>query len=323
MGKVSVVIRTYNRPEYLEGAIQTALQQTYDPLTVIVVDDGSEMDYATDLTANHERARCIRHEENRGAAAAMNTGIEATEGDFIAFLDDDDRWHETKTERQVAALTERPRAGLADCLKISVRPDGELISLESSAPDGDLSRETLIRNAVGSPSRVLLRRAVISEYRFDEALPTKNDWDFFLRVCQEWPVVLVPERLYVRTHHPSISSDPVVARRDRLRVIQKHEETIRANGCWERTMATHHANLGRKLFETRNRNRARHHLHRAVTLRPTAKYLALLAFTYFPWIAFTIALRSKRITELYRHGSSCTEELSRAVPGFPPERSPT
>jgi hypothetical protein len=178
MGRaVSVVIRTYERPDYLPGAVETALQQTHNPLRVVVVDDGSSTEYAAELAASYDRVRCIEHGANRGSAAAMNTGLDTVDGEFVAFLDDD-RWHETKVERQVAALATTPEAGLATCLRISVTPEGQVVSCQSSAPSGDLSRRLLVRNAIGSPSRVLTRREVVTEHRFDETLPTKNDWEF-------------------------------------------------------------------------------------------------------------------------------------------------
>ncbi|MFB6186238.1 MAG: glycosyltransferase family 2 protein, partial [Halobacteriaceae archaeon] len=94
---VSVVIPTYERPEYLQGAIQTALGQTYDNIEVIVVDDGSSDPYADEIVAEFPQSvTCIRHDENEGLSAARNTGIRNANGEYVAFLDDDDRWHKTK-----------------------------------------------------------------------------------------------------------------------------------------------------------------------------------------------------------------------------------
>lgn len=130
--------------------------------------------------------------------------------------------------------------------------------------------------------------------------------------------MLVPEQLYIRTTHPSLSSDPRVARRDIRAVIRKHEETIRAAGCWAETMAAYHTDLGRKFIEARERDEAHHHLRKAASLQPTTRRLALLAFTVLPWVVFSIALRAKRADETRRHRRPAVDDLSQSVPGLSP-----
>jgi glycosyltransferase involved in cell wall biosynthesis len=107
---VSVVIPTYNRADRLEGAILSAVNQDPGPLEVIVVDDAStDGTDAARLEAIDRRVRVIRHPNNRGSAAARNTGIDAARGDWIAFLDHDDQWLPGKLERQWPQI-----AGLSD-----------------------------------------------------------------------------------------------------------------------------------------------------------------------------------------------------------------
>lgn len=102
---VSVVIPLCERPEYLRGAIKTAVKQTYDAIEVIVVDDGSTEQYAdTIVTDFPEHVQYVRHEENSGLSAARNTGIERATGRYVAFLDDGDRWHRGKIEQQLKLL---------------------------------------------------------------------------------------------------------------------------------------------------------------------------------------------------------------------------
>lgn len=319
MVEVSVIIPTYERPDHLVGAIETVLGQTHDAVEVVVVDDGSSTSYAAEMAARHDPVRCVTHEENRGAAAARNTGIEAANGTYVAFLDDDDRWHESKLERQVAALEAQPDAGLVSCLMTSVTTDGELLTCERSTPAGDLSDRVLAENAVGSPSRVLVRREALSGYRFDETVPILHDWELFLRICQEWPIAIVPSHLYVRVWHGSLSSDPVAVADDRRRILRKHEALIRERGQWSTALATHHTTVGRKYLGAGDHATARDHLRRAVTRRPTPRRLALLALSAGPPIAVQSAVRCKRVLDRKRHDCPDTKMLRASVSGFPTE----
>ena len=97
---ISVVIPTYNRGHVIRKSIESVLNQSFDDIEVIVVDDGSTDD--TKLVVhniNDDRVRYI-YQHNAGACAARNTGIDCAGGDYIAFQDSDDIWHSEKLERQ-------------------------------------------------------------------------------------------------------------------------------------------------------------------------------------------------------------------------------
>lgn len=102
---VSVVIPTYNRSEFLVQAVQSVLKQTRSALEIIVVDDASS-DATRDVLMQIQdaRLRYLRHEVNLGGAAARNTGIDAAQGDYVAFLDSDDQWFPTKIETQLERI---------------------------------------------------------------------------------------------------------------------------------------------------------------------------------------------------------------------------
>lgn len=106
--KVSVIIPVYNYDRYLAEAIDSVLNQTYRNLEVIVVDDGS-----TDQTGEVAKSFAVRgvryqHQVNAGIGPARNTGVDLTNGEFLAFLDADDRWPETKIERQLQSFADDP-----------------------------------------------------------------------------------------------------------------------------------------------------------------------------------------------------------------------
>ncbi len=102
---VSVVIPTYNRADTIGRSIDSALEQSYRPIEVIVVDDGSTDATLEVLRGYGERIHFIR-QENGGPSVARNTGARAAKGEFIAFLDSDDTWRPAKIARQVRIMLE-------------------------------------------------------------------------------------------------------------------------------------------------------------------------------------------------------------------------
>jgi glycosyltransferase involved in cell wall biosynthesis len=108
---VSVIIPVYNGDRYLSEAIESVLQQTYQPLEVIVVDDGST-DNTAAVARQFENAIRYLYQENGGTAAARNAGIALSQGGFLAFLDADDLWLKNKLEIQMSAFEEQPALDL-------------------------------------------------------------------------------------------------------------------------------------------------------------------------------------------------------------------
>ena len=109
MAKVSVIIITHNRSNLLGAAITSVLNQTFQDFEIIVVDDASKDDTGNVVqTFDDKRIRYIRHETNKGHAAARNTGLQNAVGEYIGFLDDDDAWLPEKLQRQVALLDGSP-----------------------------------------------------------------------------------------------------------------------------------------------------------------------------------------------------------------------
>lgn len=315
MKEVSVVIPTYNRPKYLDGAIRTVLGQTLSNLEILVVDDGSDQDYATEICSQYEEVKLVQHDTNKGLSAARNTGIDHASGEFIAFLDDDDRWHKTKLERQLDALESNPDAGIASCLVSAITPENDLLRAEQSRPDGDLTQQLLEENVIGTPSRVLMRANCLDEINgFDEDLPTKQDWDLYLRVSYEWDVVVLNDHLCYRTLHESMSSDPIAHERDRRAVIEKHRADIERWGDINSTLANYYTETGRVYYENGNTMKAQTAYQKALSHRLSRRTLLLYSLSYVPRPVFNGMLTVKRKLEARRdkEGGGSLEQ----VPGL-------
>jgi glycosyltransferase involved in cell wall biosynthesis len=95
---VSVVIPAYNVSRFIGAAVASVLNQTYKDVEIVVVDDRSTDGTLAELEKFRDRVKIVRHETNQGAAAARNTGVEASRGEIVAFLDGDDLWAPGKLE---------------------------------------------------------------------------------------------------------------------------------------------------------------------------------------------------------------------------------
>ena len=195
---VSVVIPTRNRASLLSRAIASVQRQTYRDLEIIVVDDASDNEIS-ELVASFDdpRIRSFRHELNRGASAARNTGIEHALGEYIAFLDDDDEWLPTKLAKQVRLIQEAPpEVGLVYCWMDHFDPQGRLVYKTHPTLRGYVFGQVLDRPRLGGCPTLLVRRRVFDSVGgFDEDLPRGNDGDFLRRTCLKYSVDLVPEVL--------------------------------------------------------------------------------------------------------------------------------
>ena len=155
MDTVSVVLPTYDRGEFLDGAIQSVLDQTYEEIECIVVaDEPTEAVRAHLESITDERLQVIIHEQKQGISQARNVGIEAATGKYICFLDDDDRLY----EEAVQTLVEEIQAQPEDCA--GVFPAGEEIGGERryAVPEGRVTLENYEKKGIDTrPNRSIAK----------------------------------------------------------------------------------------------------------------------------------------------------------------------
>lgn len=173
---VSVVIPTRNRSRLVARAVGSVQRQTYPQLEIIVVDDASNDDTAAVVQSLADaRIRYVRHERNRGGAAARNTGIRAATGDYIAFLDDDDEWEPEKTAAQLPAL--------AACDVVLCTGDKTPGAGRGTRKVVRLDDLRLGRFTAGGTGVLMAKAHVLRQTMFDETLPRYQDWDLFIRIA--------------------------------------------------------------------------------------------------------------------------------------------
>ena len=189
---VSVIIPTYKRPKYLTRAINSVLNQTYQNIEIIIIDDNNEEDEFRKLTQNvlkkfiiEKKIIYIEHKYNKGVAAARNTGIKKSNGEFISFLDDDDEYLPAKTESQLKIFKDtKDKIGLV--YGAFIRKDLILNKENLIEPriKGNVN-SIMGLNKIGSPSIVMCTKSAINKIgEFDETIPYKDDIDFFYRLSE-------------------------------------------------------------------------------------------------------------------------------------------
>lgn len=194
---MSVILAVYNGERFLREALDSALGQSYGPMEIIVVDDGSE-DGSASIARSDERVRYIRR-EHRGVAAARNSGIKIAKGQFFAFLDADDFWEKDKVVKQMDYLSAHPEAaGVCSRFRNFFDPS-------APPPPGIRKERFLDENVEKMPSlgSLLIRREAFDRAGpFNPELRTGSDIDWFARAkdtgvkIESIPDVLMHRRLH-------------------------------------------------------------------------------------------------------------------------------
>lgn len=219
--RASVIIPAYNAEKFIAEAIDSVLSQTHDNVECIVVDDGSSDRTAEIAHAFGERVFVIS-QENRKLPEARNTGIRHATGEYISFLDADDRIARTKIEHQLAYLQAHPDCG-AVYSRINYFDEdnpGQLYALRRPTPQGDILDHLVYGNFIPVHSSLFMRRVVDTVVGF-RGFAALEDWDFLLRLavagCRFG--FLDEATAEYRMHAGGMSADNILMFRAKLEVI--------------------------------------------------------------------------------------------------------
>ena len=230
MPKVSVIIPTFNRREFLQSAIDSVLKQTFQDFEIIVVDDASGEDVQGIVQGFcEERIKYIHHEINKGEAGARNTGLMHSKGEFIAFLDDDDEWFPDKLRLQMNVLENSPaHVGGIYSGYIAIDCANQKSHIRIPTKRGNIYRDLLVKNSVGTPSTVLIKRECIkSAGFFDEKICYGTDHDFYLRIARDFDFEFIAAPLIqYHIHDNRISSNPEMITKGLEVMAHKYKEEL-------------------------------------------------------------------------------------------------
>ena len=225
--RIGIVITTFNHAHFLAEAISSALAQTRQPDEVLVVDDGSTDDPAS-VVANFPGVRLIR-QENRGLAAARNTGLRSCETSYITFLDADDRLLPTALEAGFACAVKQPNCAFVYGGFRRISEEGRRRGDDCYRPlSGNAHLAFLRGNPISMHATVLYRRnCLVDVGGFDETLRRCEDYELYLRIAQSYPIcsydAIVAE---YRRHGQNMSADVVSMLHTALAILDLHEKRI-------------------------------------------------------------------------------------------------
>ena len=211
MADVSVVIPSYNHAAYIREAVDSVLSQSLSDLELIVVDDGSQ-DESLDILAGYSDRRFhLYTQPNQGAHAAINRGLHAATGDYLAILNSDDAYHPQRLEKLVSVLKADPGIGLAGSHIQLIDQKGQPLGIKHGYLDcepwlldkpqrsfragDDLRAALLTENYFATTSNFVFSRRWFERTGDFRPLRFTHDWDYALRLAKLAEVALVPEPL--------------------------------------------------------------------------------------------------------------------------------
>jgi len=229
--KVSVIIPAYNYATYICEAVDSVLKQSYANIEVIVVDDGSTDDTASKLMAYDGRIRYI-YQDNQGASAARNRGLQEATGKYISFLDADDRYRADNIAKKVGFLKSNPEytwcysdwAWVNEVGATVMLGHEPKVSLAHIKGEGNVLPFALQGYRLGT-NVFMFRSSLVQRLGgFDESLQVLEDYDYYLRAAALAPLGYVEEVLCeIYQHEGSLGAgcDATKAYLNRLRLHRK------------------------------------------------------------------------------------------------------
>ena len=251
------MIPCYNQAHFLPEAIQSVLTQSYTDFELIVVDDGSQDDTA-EVTSRYaeedSRVRLIE-QQNRGLAGARNRGLAQSVGEYVVFLDSDDRLLDEALEVGVRELHAHPECAFVSGQFEAIAADGSPFWRPYEPPVERDGYVMLLQYCFGMPAVVMYRRWVFGEVGgFDGSVDAAADWDLYLRIARRFPIYhhgrVVAE---YRQHGTSMNEDPALMLKSTVAVLRSQrrhlEDDKRREDAYNTGLRSMRADYGVPLVE--------------------------------------------------------------------------
>ncbi len=242
MYSISVIIPTFNRQDYISNSIESVLNQKgqglkYEIVEILIVDDCSS-DNTGEIVKNMEDSRIIYHKlpQNGGAAAARNAGVNMAKGEWVAFQDSDDLWHEDKLKKQTDYIDLHPDVALVSHPIRAFFADG------SEFCTGTVEEEDPVvcladRNYYDTPTMLVKKDKFCSINGFNTELKALEDWDFALRFADKYKMGMVSEALLdADMVVEGVSADASKYYESRCRMIAENRDIFISHGCFDAAM---------------------------------------------------------------------------------------
>ena len=273
---VSIIIPFYNQPLFLAEAVESARRQTYPNVEIIVVDDGSPVPAAMVLESA-ETVRIIRT-VNQERSKARNFGCEQSHGDFLIFLDSDDRLRPNAVATHLSLLTAHPQAALSFGAASTVNSEGhETAPSHVCRPRREYFTMLLQGNPVTCPGATMIRRSAFLEAGgFDPTLRMAEDYLLYLHIARRHTIVRSTAWVVEYRHHAnSTSQDKERMLENTLAVLDRFAGEVTLTRTQGRSLR-----FGRKRWT--------HEFRRKKTLlyRLKSLYYSFRAMLSVPWMSY-------------------------------------
>jgi hypothetical protein len=223
---VTVVIPCFKQAHFLAEAIGSVLAQSHPRLELIVIDDGSP-DNVGEVAARYPGVRCLR-QPNAGLAAARNAGLARATGDFVIFLDADDRLAPEAVERGIEELRAEPEAMMAAGTWRLIGEGGEPVPADPPRQPAEAYSALLESCFISTPAVVLYRRELFAQVgNFDASVSASADYDLYLRAADRFPVRLHDHVVAdYRRHGANMTRDPELILRSEVAVLERQRSRV-------------------------------------------------------------------------------------------------
>lgn len=287
MPKASVILPTYNRAPFIGRAIQSVLNQTYKDFELIIVDDGSIDDTEKVVKSFSDgRIYYVKHEINKGAAAARNTALRLAKGEFIAFQDSDDECLPEKLEKQINKFNKvQNSVGVVYCGHSTISERTNRAIFQSVPVEKGNVYNIMLWRCITTTTALLIKRVCFEKVGlFDETLPSCQDWDMLIRISKYYEFDFIPDilaKIYV--HGDQISTNLDTRIKGNEKMLEKYKVELSEDSSY----------LSRFLIGLFLRNcmagkakQGRKHLINALKLKPVQVkgYIHLSLSVLIPWI---------------------------------------
>jgi hypothetical protein len=223
---VTVVIPCFRQAHFLPEAIESVLAQEHGEVEVVVVDDGSP-DNVGEIAARYPGVRCLRQPQG-GLAAARNAGLEEANGEFVLFLDADDRLLPEAIGRGLEELRAEPEAMMAAGTWRLIGEAGEPLAADPPQQPSEAFPALLESCFISTPAAVLYRRQLFWEIGgFDPEVSASADYDLYLRTAARFPVRLHPHLVAeYRRHGANMTRDPELIMAAETAVLERQASLV-------------------------------------------------------------------------------------------------
>jgi len=185
---VSIIIPTYNRSDYLRRALNSAINQTYGNIEIMVVDDCSDLNLDP-LKKEFDSVRFLRNEENKGACFSRNRGLKLAKGEYINFLDDDDELFPDKISLQLKKFQTSEVENLGFVTAHAEDKRSGKVIIKENRVRGNMYKPLLNGYAISGIETLLIKKeCLVTVDGFDERLQSSQEYDLMIRLAEKYNV---------------------------------------------------------------------------------------------------------------------------------------